>query len=103
METIHAIPALRDGEKGFAIPALRAGHQHDVAVPLDGTHVEDAVDAHPGHQMRIVGVIEIITPEQRCVFGGQDGKFVPVKNAVALLLLAVRPLQEFPVLQLQLP
>ena len=52
--------------------------------------------------MRIVGVVEIITPEQRCVFGGQDREFITVKNAIALLLLAVRPLQEFLVLQLQL-
>ena len=101
-EPVHAGFALRHGEKRFTVPALDARHQHDVPVPFHRADVEDAVDAQPCHEMRIGGVIEIITPEQGRVFGGQHRKFIPVKDAVADFLRAVAAFDQLFMLSLEL-
>ena len=52
--------------------------------------------------MRIGGVVEIITPEQGRMFGGQDREFVPVEDAVAVLLRPVAAFDQLFLLPLEL-
>ena len=102
LEAIHAILAFGDREKGFAVPALDARHQDDVPVPFHRADVENAVDAESRQQMRVGGAVEIITPEQGRVFGGQHREFVPVEKPVARFLPAVGPFQKLLLCSLQL-
>ena len=102
-KSIHAVPAFRDGEKRLAVPAFNPGHQNNMP-PFHSIapDVEGAIDPEPGQQMRIVRVVEIITPEQRSMFGGEDGKFIAVEYSVSAFLRAVAAFDQLFMLPLEL-
>jgi hypothetical protein len=52
--------------------------------------------------MRVARGVEVITPGRRRVFGGEHGKFVSVKNAVAGFLRAIAAFNQLFMLPLEL-
>ena len=101
-KTVDAVFTFGNREERFSVPAFDAGRKDNLSIPRHGADVENAIDSQARHQMRIRCMIEIVAPIQRHMVRGKHGKFVPVKNAVALFLLPVAAAQELVVLLLKL-
>ena len=93
-ETIDAACAFGDGEKALAIDPFDAGDEINPPVEFDRAGIEHAVDAQSLHQMRIRLVIQIVTPKDRRMLGGQHGIPIAMKHAVAFGVRLVGPIDQ---------
>ena len=81
-ETVCTIPAFGNGKKGFPVAPFDPGDQTVFVVMIDGTRVEDRVDAQPLLKIRIGLRVQIISPGERNMITCQDRIFISVKDPV---------------------
>ncbi len=82
---VNTIVTLGNGKKGLAVPSLHPHHLNITSVKLHGPGIKGGVDANALHQKGIGFRIEVITPENRNMIGGNNRSFIPVKNPVIVL------------------
>ena len=82
-EIVDAVLTFCHGKEGLAVGSFHTNHQEVFPVQLDGTRIEYGIHADTFQKIRVRLLVEVVTPEDRCVSSGQDGMCVSCDDAVS--------------------